>query len=202
MIVRLQAEKRGASVGWSDIQSVPVVVHGPPRVCHPCGLDWRRAIGEMDKGWVCGGGVDLVPLSQLPRVISLRVLLPPILGFASLYAYKRATHNPETDVKDQVQDNIKATVLYLASGRQSLGLAEISVLCVQLVKHVQSRLSEVTQPTCHGYGQQVQSTLRVLLDMLRAELARKTEDVNTSIATCNQELRTLSTYHTRAKNLK
>ena len=35
-------------------------------------------------------------------MISWRVWLVSILGYASLYAFKRATHDPERDVKDQV----------------------------------------------------------------------------------------------------
>ena len=40
---------------------------------------------------------------QLPKVISWRVWLVSILGYSSLYAFKRATHDPERDVKDQVR---------------------------------------------------------------------------------------------------
>ena len=36
-------------------------------------------------------------------MISWRVWLVSIASYASLYAYKRATHSPERDVKDQVK---------------------------------------------------------------------------------------------------
>ena len=59
-----------------------------------------------------------------------------------------------------------------------------------------------TQSTCRGYKVQVQSGLELLLGALRSELGDEAGVVSKSIATCNQELKTLETYQTRSRNLK